>query len=1663
MHLKIIAIADTPTPDERLRWKANIQSETNTIKTDLALIDPLTTGEKTRCRWYLEKHTEDPFAVSRARDAVSYLERYRQSLAQQLQLSDIRVPDDESLLIEVEDASGSAADPQASAHQLHWELLEDQDVWRNAKSVQVRRLTWAPSRTISPINRIQSWSHSEGTLRTINVLLVTARDLTPDPKANTDVDPSIASDVLASVQSHLRAVKSPVELNVEIVRPGTFKAFEKHLERSSLTHGPGFFHIVHFDMHGKVSTKGQKKFGFLYFKNPGSLTTTAVPAVNVAKIVKEYAVPIVILNACESARANAGDDANIAKTFSRVGVKSILAMSYKATQCAATKFLAAFYQQFLQSGKTLAAAAAAARSELRSDPVRPARYRRTLKLQDWFVPVVYTSSPELRLSRPVPSPQTPKPITATDFTDETKLYGRDFDLLRVESALAESKNESIYISGAVAVGKSALLRHAASRWRSTSFVDVVLYLDFSNWSPTNIECVLKEMRQQLEAQGHKEDDRPMQEIRSQLELLGIAKRVPKPNGSTESAADSLKEFLAGFRAVFILDGALDRRLQQYSEKACAHQQTIMSQILQFIDSARALRARAVEEDGDIQWNHVLVVSGRAREPPQDMRNAVQAVYNLESLRLDDCLDLLQGKTHRPGAANHESPREALKRSQKFVPLANLLDGNAGALVLASSMLRASTLTPRDVYDILHGENIMLRMDTSVLDAEDNIFLEMSSRFRSLHDDSLAVLILLSWFWHEGPYESELSELLVERNIIQSKEAVSVALKAATSWLYINVESDGRISWIHPLMTIYARMFACSRLSGFDFVAGKTWASFRSRFSEKHFRHLTPNCDETPPTSVQARGLKYAVWLTVTVLCSHPSRDTNPLYWVYLIFYLPLYTNMGKRFNLAVLQQGIDYEGSDDVYRKCKQNHLLAMRLCRGRGPLPLPIAGWPSTFMPGQEHFIRRRSTVEEIRITVEYLEQLFRGSAIVSRKQGRRNAVPPKELAEIIQLGQALAETYRKDLPDAEGKNWEVIKFTEELIAETEAEYGVSKDPGFSAMRSLLSIAKATAYAGESHTEKSRSAWHDAMSEVRLAYDPNSTEYQSRMNAALADKSPEEAEIVRTGMAKFGASMNRLEDSWEMTLDHMLGNITSGVSEIRPATVRTGDSWDAYLDGIGDAFYQLNKPEENLIKLDEEIERGNWRREQSYHGGLAMVAMKNLNFDVALEHFAAQIDLSRGHEDDDKLDQRYEEAKQLTADFKFIATINGRKGDDQEFQAALERITSLLEKKKKLTPEFRALLTYAQNGVLGTKKEEDWSLPHNQGPSVLNPNVSVSAALKVALKEHLLRATRDTNYQREFHAMERKFLETLDLLEKAEDAGCVKDIFENLDKLEDFGKQKTFSQLVPAERVQSRRDWNVARLIRDIVDRQKALFSERKFEQCIEEADRLVMVLKKGGISVNPEMQQAMDKVKSTAESGILLELWNPAHEARLRNDMAAAIPQYDTILARRDRGDFSYALRDESVDVAQIFEDCLLERAMAKTFLAKDGRRWEDLKAVCEEIRQDEDLLRLVEKSRYREVVGAAERLANDDLAHFFFDLKALDFHLATKHLDKMRQAKNSPHSSAIVKFCGELLSKATFAMIMQGPDAAKTAVSNAFPLDDEPAKSPLDVGPPLVNAVA
>lgn len=385
LTLQILAQSAEAGPGgTRLRWTVDVHIDGERVLENLFLVDPLSPDQRILCRWYLEQFIQQsPYSVDLANDAESLLKFYPEDILRQLRLKEAVTPYLQELRfgrplsIEVCDNSEHGTRREETIYQLFWEILEDHTLWGEPLcSILVQRTIALCPQLVPNPSQVYLRRQADESGCTINVLLVIARDLSRNPAIYNDVNPFLASSALADIKRKLEESGSHVQLHIETVRPGTFASFEEHLRLSEEIHGPGYFHIVHFDLHGKVGTRAGKmsKHGFLYFCSPDSDHTVPVPAQRVSKILTRHKVPLVILNACESARANSGDDANIAKVFQGQGIHNVLAMSFKISTSAVEIFLNALYCALLLKGCSFATSAAAARQALRLHRTRQARF-----------------------------------------------------------------------------------------------------------------------------------------------------------------------------------------------------------------------------------------------------------------------------------------------------------------------------------------------------------------------------------------------------------------------------------------------------------------------------------------------------------------------------------------------------------------------------------------------------------------------------------------------------------------------------------------------------------------------------------------------------------------------------------------------------------------------------------------------------------------------------------------------------------------------------------------------------------------------------------------------------------------------------------------------------------------------------------------------------------------------------------------------------------------------------------------------------------------------------------------------------------------------------------------------------------------------------------------
>jgi CHAT domain-containing protein len=158
---------------------------------------------------------------------------------------------------------------------------------------------------------------------------------------------------------------------------------------------------VHFDGHGGYGGSGHTGTPYVYEAPQGRLIFEdeqgkdfPVAAEKLSELLTEYRIPIMVLNACQSARIDerAQDPfASVAAALLKAGIRSVVAMGYNLYVSAAQQFVPAFYQRLIESVQTAEAVRAGRQAMLEQDARVCVRGK--FPLQDWLVPVLYQQEP----------------------------------------------------------------------------------------------------------------------------------------------------------------------------------------------------------------------------------------------------------------------------------------------------------------------------------------------------------------------------------------------------------------------------------------------------------------------------------------------------------------------------------------------------------------------------------------------------------------------------------------------------------------------------------------------------------------------------------------------------------------------------------------------------------------------------------------------------------------------------------------------------------------------------------------------------------------------------------------------------------------------------------------------------------------------------------------------------------------------------------------------------------------------------------------------------------------------------------------------------------------------------------------------------------------------
>lgn len=462
----------------------------------VTLTNPHTPTVEEGLEWYFEEYINEPYiaetTVLREKQTIQvygthlFEQLFGNEEARKLYLQGVEHEGFDHLIFEIASAESSIA-----FQGILWETLRD-PTFREEPLV-AKGATFYRKSLKEPDLPTKVDTHPE-----INLLIVTAR-----PSEENDVDyRTIQRPLIDLIRKKTHLLVKPF-----ILRPGTFKALKDHLAEVK----SGYYHIVHFDLHGEVVSykelkrerkKGNVRFSygqtfgkqastfnirygqedlqefegrkaFLFFESEEKGMAEPYSAQEIATLLRDNRIPVCILNACQSAKQEGtANETSLAKFFQEQGLDFVLAMRYSISVSAAEKLMERFYNGIFDDN-SIDDAIALARMSLYNEKTRKANLGFRIDLEDWVLPVIYKRNDvQFSLRKFTEKEEEQR------YEDRKKqalfprlryeFIGRDLDILKIEKLLLPPYNH-LLIRGMVGVGKSALLSYLAAWWTVTRF------------------------------------------------------------------------------------------------------------------------------------------------------------------------------------------------------------------------------------------------------------------------------------------------------------------------------------------------------------------------------------------------------------------------------------------------------------------------------------------------------------------------------------------------------------------------------------------------------------------------------------------------------------------------------------------------------------------------------------------------------------------------------------------------------------------------------------------------------------------------------------------------------------------------------------------------------------------------------------------------------------------------------------------------------------------------------------------------------------------------------------------------------------------------------------------------------------------------------------------
>ncbi len=677
----------------------------------ITVTDPFTNQEEKDLEWYFEEWLVFPtLETDKAQKAANSVQNYGENLFKQVFQSNLNAYGEyrdlrkqlSQLQIIIESQS-----PEFQA--LHWEALKDPDLPRpfSIDCIISRQRRGA---TVVPVQM--------ATYPTINLLVVIAR-----PNEESDVNYRTISRPLVELVN-----SSEIPVKIDILRPGTYESLTRHLDEK----GEGYYHVIHFDVHGGLmeyeqyqrqvhgdSWRYQRGWGledlaeyegvkaFLFLEGEEKGQATPVEATELANLLTGKNIPICILNACQSAKQISQESEDYRETslgsrLMTAGMQAVVAMGYSVTVSAAKLMMKPIYQQLL-NGKDLTEAMRKGRLELFNNKQRRAYYNTIIDLEDWLLPVIYCRGKINLNLRPFTPEEEEKywehignqyvfPLPEYGFV------GRDLEILKMEKALL--KHNILLLKGMGGTGKTTLLNYLREWWQKTNWATHIFYFGYDKKAWT-LEQIVYEIGQGIYNRFEQ----------ASFQGMNLKARVKK-----------LEQKLRSEAYILILDN-----LESVTGQPLAIQNTLPENereaIAEFLKNLVGGKTK-------------VILGSRSEETWLQRRTFKENIYPLQGLDQESRTELAERILERQA----KSRKNAIKKDDYFKRLMKLLAGYPLAMEVVLANLKRQS--PEEIWQ---GLQLAELVNVGDEDKTNNIIKCVEYSHSNLSEEAQKLLLCLAPF------------------------------------------------------------------------------------------------------------------------------------------------------------------------------------------------------------------------------------------------------------------------------------------------------------------------------------------------------------------------------------------------------------------------------------------------------------------------------------------------------------------------------------------------------------------------------------------------------------------------------------------------------------------------------------------------------------------------------------------------------------------------------------------------------------------------------------------------------------------------------------------------------------------------------------------------------